>query len=78
MKLKLTTAYNLKANGKNERGLRSIVVKACRGKPKHWPRLLPFALWIDRATHSIITGYMPSELMLDHRLIMLVEDYVPT
>ena len=59
VKLKLTTAYNPESNGKSERGHPSIVnalVKACRGKPKHWPRLLPFALWAYRTTHSIITG----------------------
>jgi hypothetical protein len=81
VKLKLTTAYNPEANGKSERGHPPIVnalVKACRGKPKHWPRLLPFALWADRTTHSTVTRYMPSELMLGQKPIMPVEAYVPT
>jgi len=81
VKLKLTTAYNPEANGKSERGHPPIInalVKACKGKPKQWPRLLPFALWADRTTHSTVTGYMPIELMLGQKPIMPVEDFVPT
>jgi len=81
VKLKLTTAYNPEANGKSERGHPPIInalVKACRGKPKQWPKLLPFALWADRTTHSTVTGYMPIELMLGQKPIMPIEDFVPT
>ena len=81
VKLKLTIAYNHEANGKSDRRHPPIVydvVKACRGKPKHWPRFLPFSLWADRTTHSTITGYMPIELMLGQKPFMSVEDYVPT
>ena len=81
VKLRLTTAYNPEANGKSERGHPPIInalVKACKGKPKQWPRLLPFALWADRTTHSTVTGYMPIELMLGQKPIMPVEDKVPT
>ena len=81
VKLRLTTAYNPEANGKSERGHPPIInalVKACKGKPKQWPRLLPFALWADRTTHSTVTGYMPSELMLGQKPIMPIEDSVPT
>ena len=81
VRLKLTTAYNPEANGKSERGHPPIInalVKACKGKPKQWPRLLPFALWTDRTTHSTITGYMPIELMLGQKPIMPAEDLVPT
>ena len=81
VRLKLTTAYNPEANGRSERGHPPIInalVKACKGKPKQWPRLLPFALWADRTTHSTITGYMPIELMLGQKPIMPAEDLVPT
>ena len=66
VKLSLTTAYNPEANGKIERGHRPIVkaiVHACEGRVGDWPRLLPYALWVDRTTHSSVTGYMPTELM---------------
>lgn len=81
VKLRLTTAYNPEANGKSERGHPPIInalVKACKGKPKQWPRLLPFALWADRTTHSTVTGYMPIELMLGQKPIMPAEDSLPT
>lgn len=81
VKLRLTTAYNPEANGKSERGHPPIInalVKACKGKPKQWPRLLPFALWADRTTHSTVTGYMPIELMLGQKPIMPAEELVPT
>ncbi|KAL3679385.1 hypothetical protein R1sor_022341 [Riccia sorocarpa] len=81
VKLKLTTSYNPEGNGKSERGHPPIVqalVKACKGKPKRWPQLLPFALWADRTTHSTVTGYMPTELMLGQKPIMPMEDDIPT
>ncbi len=79
--LKLTTAYNPEANGKIERGHPPIIhalVKACRGRPNLWPKLLPFALWADRTTHSSVTGYMPAELMYGQKPIMPGECDVPT
>jgi transposase InsO family protein len=66
IKLSLTTAYNPEANGKIERGHSPIVkalVKACQHKIGEWLRLLPFALWADKTTHSSVTGYMPAELI---------------
>ena len=81
VKLRLTTAYNPEANGKSERGHPPIInalVKSCKGKPKQWPRLLPFALWADRTTHSTVTGYMPIELMLGQKPIMPAETSMPT
>jgi hypothetical protein len=79
--LKLTTAYNPEANGKIERGHPPIIhalVKACKRKPKMWRKLLPFALWADRTTHSTVTGYMPVELMYGQKPIMPVEVDIPT
>lgn len=81
VQLKLTTAYNPEANGKIERGHPPIIhalVKACRGKPNMWPKLLPFALWADRTTHSTVTGYMPVELMYGQKPIMPAEENIPT
>ena len=79
IKLSLTMAYNPEANGKVERGHGPIVkalVKACHGKVGEWPRLLPFALWADRTTHSTVTGYMPAELMFGQKPIMPVEQSI--
>ena len=81
VQLRLTTAYNPEANGKSERGHPPIIhalVKACKGKASLWPRLLPFALWADRTTHSTVTGYMPIELMHGHKPIMPGEESIPT
>ncbi|KAL2614093.1 hypothetical protein R1flu_025785 [Riccia fluitans] len=81
IKLKLTTSYNPEGNGKSERGHPPIIqalVKACKGKPKRWPQLLPFALWADRTTHSTVIGYMPTELMLGQKPIVPMEDEIPT
>ncbi|KAL3702114.1 hypothetical protein R1sor_020136 [Riccia sorocarpa] len=77
--LKLTTAMNPEGIGKSERGHPPIVhalVKACDGKPKQWPRLLPFALWVDRSTHCTTIGYMPVELILGQKPILPIEDSV--
>jgi hypothetical protein len=81
VRLRLTTAYNPEANGKSERRHPPIInalVKACKEKSKQWPSFLPFALWVDRITHSTVTGYMPIELMLGQKPIMPAEDLVPT
>ena len=66
VKLSLTTTYNPKANGKVEREHGLIVkalVRACEGQVGNWPRLLPYALWVDRTAHSSVTRFMPAELM---------------
>ncbi|KAL3691330.1 hypothetical protein R1sor_004981 [Riccia sorocarpa] len=81
VKLALTTAYNPEGNAKSERGHPPIVkalVKACSGKVKQWPRLLPFALWADRTTHSSVTGYMLVELIQGQKSIMPMEELIPT
>ena len=81
VKFKLTTSYNLETNDKSERDPSPIIhalVKACKGKTNLWPRLLPFALWTDKTTHSSITGYMPIELMHGHKPIMPEEESIPT
>ncbi|KAL3694555.1 hypothetical protein R1sor_008206 [Riccia sorocarpa] len=81
VKLKLTTAMNPEGIGKSERGHPSVVhalVKACDGRRREWPRLLPFALWADRTTHCTTTGYMPVELMLGQKSIMPTEEAIPT
>jgi hypothetical protein len=81
IKLSLTMASNLEANDKNEQGHSPIVkvlIKPCNGKINDWTTLLPFALWADRTTHSTIIGYMPVELMFGQKLIMPIEEIVPT
>ena len=67
----LTTAYNLEANGKVDRGHGPIVkaiVKACDRNVKNWPQLLPYALWADRTMHSLVSGCLPTELMTGDKL----------
>ena len=62
-----------------ERGRSPIVkalAKACDGKMGDWPRLLPYALWADRTTHSTTTGYMPAELKLGQKQKMPIEQSV--
>ena len=81
VKLRLTTAMNPEGNGKSERGHPPIIqalVKACRGKYREWPKLLPLALWADRSTHSSVTGYMPAEMMTGQRPLMPLEEEVPS
>jgi hypothetical protein len=76
VRLSLTTAYNLEANGKVERGHGPIVkalVRACEGQVGNWPRLLPYALWADQTTHSSVTGFMPAELMYGQKPVMPTE-----
>jgi hypothetical protein len=80
IKLILTTAYNLEGNSKSDCEHAPIVkalVKSCDGKVHDWPRLLPFALWADRTTHSTVTGYMPAELMYGQKPVMPIEEVVP-
>ena len=67
VKLSLKMAYNLEANMKVERGHEPIV-HACNG--------LPYALWVDRTTHSLITGYMLAELMFGQKPIMSMEQTI--
>ncbi|KAL2644231.1 hypothetical protein R1flu_011818 [Riccia fluitans] len=79
VKLALTTTYYPEGNAKSERGHPPIVkalVKACNGRAKEWPRLLPFALWADRTMHSSVIGYMPAKLMQGQKPIMPVEEQV--
>jgi hypothetical protein len=81
VQLELTTAYNPEANGKIERGHSRIthaLVKACKGKHSLWPKLLPFSLWADKTTHSIVTGYMLVELIYGQKPMMPVEEDIPT
>ena len=59
-------------NGATVRFLKAIV-RACEGRVGNWPRLLPYALWADRTTHSSVAGYMQTELMYGQKPIMLEE-----
>ena len=72
----LTTTKNPEANEKVGRGHGPIVkaiVRACNGRVGIWPRILPYALWADRTTHSSVIGYMPAKLIFKQEAIMLVE-----
>ena len=60
-------------NGKVERVHMLIVKALVRACGRNWPGLLPYALWADQTTHSLITGYMPPELMFGQKLVMPME-----
>ena len=80
-RLTLTTTYNLEVSGKIERGHSLIVkahAKACGGRVKDWPHMLPYALWADRTTHSYVIGYMPAELMIRQTPVMPMETAIAT
>ena len=56
VRLPLTTAYNLEANGKIERGHGPIIkaiIRACKGRVNDWPRLVPYTLWADRKLPTV-------------------------
>ena len=38
----------------------------------------PYALWVDRTTHSSVTGYMPAELMTGQAPVMPTETAIAT
>jgi hypothetical protein len=81
MELALTTAYKREGNGKSERGHAPIVkalVKSCDGKVHDLLRVLSFAIWANRTTYNIVTGYMPAKLMYRQKLVMPIEEVVPT
>ncbi|KAG5463472.1 MAG: ribonuclease H-like domain-containing protein [Olpidium bornovanus] len=70
IKLHFTTPYNPGANGKAERGHRSllgVLRKSCDGHRRDWACRLPLAFWADRSTVSRMTGYMPAELLTGTR-----------
>jgi hypothetical protein len=50
----------------------------CEDRVGSWPRLLPYALWADRTTHSSVTGFMPVELMYGQKPIMPTEQAIST
>ena len=52
------------------------IVRACDGRVGNWPRLLPYALWADKTTHSSVTGFMPAELMDGQKLVMPIEETI--
>ena len=81
VRLTLTTTNNPEANEKIKRGHSPIIkalAKACDGRVKIWPQMLPYALWADRSTHSSVTGYMPAELMTGQALAMRTETTIVT
>jgi hypothetical protein len=67
VRLSLTMAYKLEANGKIERGhnliIKALVKALYDGRVRSWLHMLPYALWADRTTHSTITKFMPIELL---------------
>jgi hypothetical protein len=79
VELSLTTTYNPEANGKVQCGHGPIIkalVRPCEDQVGSWPRLLPYPLWVDRTTHSSVTGFMPAELMYGQKPIMPTEQTI--
>ncbi|MCO5558628.1 hypothetical protein L7F22_012214 [Adiantum nelumboides] len=52
------------------------LVKPCEGHIGDWLKLLPFALWAGRTTHTSVTGFMPFELMHGQKPILPLEEAV--
>ena len=50
------------------------IVRACDGRVRNWPRLLPYALWADMTTHSSVTWFMPAKLMYEQKPMMPIEE----
>ena len=48
-------------------------IASCDGRISMWPDMLPYVLWADRCTHTSVTGFMPSELLLGQKPIMPTE-----
>ena len=74
VKLSFTVAYNLDADGKiqyEHNPKVKVIVKSSEGRVGYWPRLLPYALWVVRITHSSLIEYMPTELMHGQKPILL-------
>ena len=79
VKLSLAISYNLEENGNIERRHGPIVkaiVRACDGRVGNWPRLLPYALWANRTSHSSLTGFMPAKLMYGQKPVMPIEETI--
>ena len=59
VQLSLTTSYKPEANGKIEREhmlVSKAIVRAYEGWVRDYPRLLPYAFWANKTTHSLVTG----------------------
>ena len=81
IQLRLTTAYNLEANSKAERGHPSIVqalIKSTRNTPSQWPSMLHYALWADRTTAGRVRRETPYRLMFGQNVVYPIETSVTT
>ena len=56
----------------------NALAKVCDGRVKHWPQMLPNALWADHTTHSHVTDYMLIELMTGQAPVMPIETAIAT
>ena len=52
--------------------------KSCQERIGEWPKILPYALWVDCTTHNTVTGYMPFEFMYGQKPLMPIEEAVLT
>ena len=78
---RLTTTYNLKANGNIKQDHSPIVkalAKACDGRVMNLSQMLQYVLWADHTRHSSVTGYMPGELMTRQALVMPTKTAIVT
>src|SRR5258708_29060596 len=68
--------YNSQANGKIERTQRTYleaIWKVVQGDTRQWPSWLGYALWADRTTVKINTGYSPYYLLYGQHLLHLFD-----
>lgn len=81
IRLALTITYNLERNDKSEHGQSPIIktlITTCKGKIYDWPKLLPFVVYMDCITYSMVTRYMLEKLIYGQKLVILIEEVVPT
>ena len=37
---------------------------------RDWPQLLSYALWVDRTTHSLVTGFIECNILVPNMMLM--------
>jgi transposase InsO family protein len=68
-----SSTYYPQGNGKAEstnKNLVRIIKRLIEGKPRQWHTLLTYALWVDRTTTKVITGWTPFQLVYGQEAIL--------
>lgn len=73
--------YNSQADGVVERGHRTFrenLIRSCGDDPLSWPTMFHHALWAERATIRVSTGYSPFYLAHGYHLLLPTDAYFLT